>query len=115
MELLVRNGKVKADDIEYEPLDAKIKYFNPLENRMCSYAPDFRVGNIHVEVKDLASLGLKEYCWQSKDEALIVNRAKYEAATQQFEDYRVYVHVKGNFHRVREFWKPTERTRLLNL
>lgn len=115
VELLVRNGKVNVDDIEYEPIDAKIKYFNPLENRVCSYAPDFRVGNIHVEVKDLASLGLKEYCWQSKEEALIVNRAKYEAATQQFEDYRVYVHVNGEFHRARKFWKPAERTRLLNL
>lgn len=115
VELLVKNGKVNVDDIEYEPIDAKIKYFNPMENRVCSYAPDFRVGNIHVEVKDLASLGLKEYHWQSKEEALIVNRAKYEAATQQFEDYRIYVHVKGTFHRVREFWTPTERTRLLKL
>jgi len=112
---LVQKGKAVASDIEYEPKEVKVKYWDPNRNEERTYSPDFKIKDVLVEVKDLASLGLKEYHWQDKDEALIENRAKYEAAVAKFDDYRLYVHIKGRFFRAYKFWTKKEQQRLLNI
>jgi len=111
----VHEKNVPVDAVEYEPKDCKIRYFNILKDKVCSYSPDFKVNRVHVEVKDLASLGLKEYHWQSKEDAFIENCSKYAEAVSQFDDYRIYVHIKGSFHRVYDFWNRKEQQRLLAL
>jgi hypothetical protein len=69
-----------------------------------------------VEIKDLASLGLKPYHWvPDQEQVLIENRAKYEAAQREFDDYRLYVHINGKFVRTHNFWTPKEQKRLLEL
>lgn len=101
--------------IEYEPKDCKVSYYNEAKAGESLYTPDFRVGNTHFEIKDLSSLGLRYYHWKDKDEALIENRAKYQAAVNQFDDYRVYVYIKGSFYRTHRFWTIKEKQRLLSL
>jgi hypothetical protein len=112
---LVYEKDVPVEKIEYEPASCRIRYYNPVLEREADYIPDFKVGPTRVELKDLASLGLKDYHWQDKDEALIVNRAKHEAANSQFKDYRTYVYVKGEFHLTDRFWTRKEKQRLLGI
>lgn len=109
---LVFDKGIPVEAIEYEPRDHNVRYYNPVLKRYASYTPDFKVGNALVEVKDLASLGLKEYHWQDKEEVLIVNRAKCEASNEAFGDYRTYVRIAGNFVRTENFWKHKEQRRL---
>lgn len=103
------------NDVEYEPKDGKVSYFNPVRGRRAVYVPDFKVNDTYIELKDLASLGLRNYNWISKEEALIENRAKCKAAKAALGDYRIYVYSKGKFYLVHEFWKSAEQRRLLKL
>lgn len=111
---LISKG-IDVKRIEYEPKGSRVGYHNPVKKKDTWYTPDFKVGNVRFEVKDLASLGLQNYHWQTKEEALIENRAKYEAAVAEFDDYRVYVFIKGNFYRTREFWTAKEQKRLQHI
>lgn len=106
---------IHIDRIEYEPKDSRVSYFNPVRDKMSTYTPDFKVGDVRFEVKSLASLGLMGYKWQTQEEALIENRAKCLAASKEFDDYRIYVHIKGKFYRAKKFWNPSEQNRLLSL
>ena len=113
VEFLVKERGINPADIHYEPPD-HVVYRCPVSGKCKQYMPDFRVKNVLVEVKDLNSLGVGgAYHWQSKDEALIVNRAKCEAAKKKFADYRVYVLLRsGRFRKANDFWSAKEQTRL---
>ena len=103
------------DSVEYEPKSGRVPYFNPVKNRRRIYVPDFKVNDTYIELKDLASLGLKHYNWMDAEEALIENRAKCEAARAALGDYRIYMYHKGEFHLVHKFWTAQEQKRLLSL
>lgn len=113
VEFLVTERGINPADIHYEPKD-HVAYRCPVSGKRKQYIPDFRVKNVLVEVKDLNSLGVGgSYHWQSKEEALIVNRAKCEAANRKFADYRVYVLLRsGRFRKVNDFWSAQEQKRL---
>src|SRR5471030_101459 len=111
----LKDSGVPLDKVRYEPNEYKVLYYNPIKKCMAKYTPDFAVGRTMVEVKDLASLGLANYNWMTKEEALIENRAKYEAAMRYFDDYRIYVLIKCKFHRVFKFWTKTEQVRIQNI
>jgi len=114
VEHLVKHRATPVDDIVYEPKES-VDYFNPRLNRMAKYSPDFKVGDTYIEIKDLSSLGLRDYHWMPKEEALIENRAKAEAASLHFAEYKTYVHIDGMFYPTEKFWTKNEITRLLNL
>jgi hypothetical protein len=112
---LLASGNFNVADIEYEPSGVRIQYVDPSSGLTRYYTPDFKVKDVYVEVKDLASLGLKPYHWMSQEEALIENRAKAQAASKMFNNYHVYVLIKGKFVRTEKFWTKKEQTRLLNI
>lgn len=113
---LVDQRKVPINRIEYEPKKSAVSYFDPVQGKVRRYHPDFRVGNTVVEVKDLCSLGVTGgYKYAPQEEVLIENRAKVRAATQAFDDFRVYVKVGDNFIRTERFWRKFEQRRLLSL
>lgn len=116
VEFLVNDLGIDPTDVEYEPKEY-VNYLCPVSGKTKRYMPDFRVKSVLVEVKDLNSLGINsEYHWQSKEEALIVNRAKCEAARAVFTDYRVYVLLRGGrFRKVNDFWLPQEQKRLKSI
>lgn len=114
---LVREKKVPVDSIEYEPESCKIEYYDFFRNDDRIYTPDFKVGKTCIEIKDLGSLGIQpNYRWEkNQDKVLIENYSKFVRAVTQFDDYRIYVYVKGTFHRVYDFWNRKEQERLLAL
>lgn len=103
--------------IEYEPKSCNIRYYDFLRKKECTYIPDFKVGNVCVEIKDLGSLGVQaNYRWQKdREKVLIVNCSKAGEALEQFDDYRIYVYINGDFHRTYNFWERKEQKRLLAL
>lgn len=114
LRLLIDKGYT-VDQIEYEPPSGRIPYFNPVKKRTAFYTPDFKVNETYIEVKDMASLGLKAYNWMTAEQALIENRAKCEAARKELGAYRLFVYHKREFHEVHEFWNRSEQQRLTAL
>ena len=108
---------VRFDEIRYEPKEYNIKYFDTSSKRMRGYRPDFVVRGIPIEIKDPASLGLRPYRYGSKKETLAGNRDKIKAARKVYPNFRLYVFYRtsGNFKLAGDFWKRSERERLLNL
>jgi hypothetical protein len=100
-----------------EPKDGVVDYIDPVTGKMRKYYPDFKVNRVYVEIKNLGSLGIKDYPWcGTREENLAVNKAKYEAAMSALPEYRVYVRLRnGKFVQTKDFWRPKEQKRLLAL
>jgi hypothetical protein len=113
----VLDPKVKDfDRVVHEPREGYVDYFDPVAEKTRRYMPDFKVNGIFIEVKCLGSLGVLNFRWGTREENIAVNRAKYEAATNKFEDFRIYVRLpNGKWVRTREFWTNKEQQRLLRL
>lgn len=103
LKCLLRSG-YSLSEIEYEP-KAIVIYTHPSGKRR-RYRPDFRVGNIYIEVKSSASAGLRgSYRGKLGEDVLAENRAKFKAAKAQLPEFRVFVETGKKFLS----WKSANR------
>lgn len=105
---------INPSKIIYEPKDSRVRYRGE-NGEWRRYTPDFRVGKIVIEVKDLGSLGITHYRFGDQETILEGNRRKVLAARKQFEDFRVYVLTRQGIYRTYDFWTLKEQRRLLSL